>query len=204
MTFDRSIAFRVFANELKHTEITMDKAIGDDKAPNFVLTPTGAKCNRVLIMGTLTEKDDIGAENEYWRARIVDPTGNILVYAGIYNLDAMDSLAKIEPPNFVAVIGKPSIYVPDGEESRPILTVRAEYIREVSKENVDRWSIETALQTIDRCKAETTERMMAIDRYGDQLDTYSNMAIEVLKDLATPDTVEPVTEVDDTEEFDLR
>jgi len=203
MSFDRSVAMRVFANELKHTEITMDKAEGDDKAPNFVLTPTGAKCNRVLIMGTLTEKDDIGAENEYWRARIVDPTGNILVYAGIYNQDAMDSLAKIEPPNFVAVIGKPSIYTPEEENARSILTIRAEYIREVSKETVDRWSVETALQTIDRCNAETPERMIAIDKYGDQLDTYSNAAIEVLKELATPSEDTPVTE-DETEEIDLR
>lgn len=202
MEFDRSVAIRVFANELKHTEVTLDKAFGDDKAPNFVLTPTGAKCNRVLIMGTLTEKDDIGSDTEYWRARIVDPTGNILVYAGIYNPDAMDSLAKIEPPNFVAVIGKPRVYVPEGENARSILTLRAEYIREVSKDTVDRWSVETALQTINRCEAETPERMIAIDKYGDQLDTYSKAAIEVLKELAAPAEDESV--VDETEEIDLR
>jgi hypothetical protein len=202
MSFDRSVAKRVFANELKHTMIEIEKAMGDDKAPNFVLTPTGAKCNRILIMGTITEKDDIGAETEYWRARIVDPTGNILVYAGAYNQDAMESLIKIEPPTFVAVIGKPNIYKPEGEDARPILSIRAEYIREVSKETVDRWSIETALQTIDRCKAETHDRMAAIEGYGDQLDTYSNMAIEVIKELAAPDEVAP--DVDETEEIDLR
>ena len=105
--FSREVAKRIFAEELRNSNLSFRD--GEDQhqyAPMYLLTPTGAKCNRVFIVGTLTERDDIGGDTEYWRGRIVDPTGSILVYAGQYQPEAAQKLASIEPPAYVAVVGK--------------------------------------------------------------------------------------------------
>src|SRR5512136_3089275 len=122
--FSREVARRIFAEELRNS--TLSFRDGDDQhqyAPQYLLTPTGARCNRVFLVGTLTEKDDIGGDTEYWKGRIVDPTGSILIYAGRYDPDAAHMMATIEPPAFVAVVGKPKIFQP--EDGSVIVNVRA-------------------------------------------------------------------------------
>ncbi len=155
--FSREVARRVFAGELRNSNLSFrigGDGQGDEQqqhAPLYLLTPTGAKCNRVFLAGTLTEKDDIGSDTEYWRGRVVDPTGSVLVYAGQYQLEAAQILAALEPPAFVAVVGKPSLY--EAEDGRIILTVRAEAIQKVEEDVRDRWILETARLTIERLKA---------------------------------------------------
>jgi len=66
--FSREVARRIFAEELKSSNYSFRD--GEDQhqyAPSYLLTPTGAKCNRVFLVGTLIEKDDIGGDTEYWR-----------------------------------------------------------------------------------------------------------------------------------------
>ena len=109
--FSREVARRIFAEELKNSNYSFRE--GEDQhqyAPQYLLTPTGAKCNRVFMIGTLTEKDDIGGDTEYWKGRVVDPTGSILIYAGQYQPEAAQILANIEAPAFVAVVGKPNLH----------------------------------------------------------------------------------------------
>ena len=109
--FSREVARRIFAEELKSSNYSFRD--GEDQhqyAPSYLLTPTGAKCNRVFLVGTLIEKDDIGGDTEYWRGRVVDPTGSILIYAGQYQPEAAQILAGLETPCFVAVVGKPNLY----------------------------------------------------------------------------------------------
>jgi RPA family protein len=145
--FSREVARRIFAEELRNSNLAFRDS-EDQYAPQYLLTPTGAKCNRIFLVGTLTERDDIGGDTEYWRGRIVDPTGSILIYAGRYDPDAAQMMATIEPPAFVAVVGKPKIYQP--EDGSVIVNVRAEAIRRVDEATRDRWILDTARRTQER------------------------------------------------------
>jgi RPA family protein len=145
--FSREVARRIFAEELRNSSLAFRDS-EDQYAPQYLLTPTGAKCNRIFLVGTLTERDDIGGDTEYWRGRIVDPTGSILIYAGRYDPDAAQMLATIEPPAFVAVVGKPKIFQP--EDGSVIVNVRAEAIRQVDEATRDRWILDTARRTHER------------------------------------------------------
>jgi uncharacterized protein len=143
----REVAWRVFAEELRHSNLSF-RENEDQYAPLYLLTPTGAKCNRVFLAGTLTEKDDIGGDTEYWRGRIVDPTGSILIYAGQYQPEAAQALANIEAPAFVSVVGKPKLY--QTEDGNIIISVRVEAIHKVDKATRDQWVLDAARRTHER------------------------------------------------------
>ncbi len=150
--FSREVAKRIFAEELKSSNYSFRD--GEDQhqyAPQYLLTPTGAKCNRVFVVGTLTEKDDIGGDTEYWRGRVVDPTGSILIYAGQYQPEAAQILASMEAPSFVAVVGKPNLYQTD--DGNIIISLRAESIQRVDEATRNQWVIDTARRTIERLEA---------------------------------------------------
>jgi len=150
--FSREVARRIFAEELKNSNYSFRE--GEDQhqyAPQYLLTPTGAKCNRVFMVGTLTEKDDIGGDTEYWKGRIVDPTGSILIYAGQYQPEAAQILANIEAPAFVAVVGKPNLY--QTEDGNIIISLRAESIQKVDEETRNQWIMDTARRTQERLQA---------------------------------------------------
>lgn len=150
--FSREVAKRIFAEELKSSNYSFRD--GEDQhqyAPSYLLTPTGAKCNRVFIVGTLTEKDDIGSDTEYWRGRVVDPTGSILIYAGQYQPEAAQILACMEAPSYVAVVGKPNLYQTD--DGNIIISLRAESISRVDENTRNQWIIDTARRTLERLDA---------------------------------------------------
>lgn len=150
--FSREVARRIFAEELRSSNLSFRD--GEDQhqyAPQYLLTPTGARCNRVFLVGTLTERDNIGEETEYWRGRMVDPTGSVLIYAGQYQPEAAQKLAIIEPPAFAAVVGKPHLY--QTEDGNIIVSIRAEAIQKIDKATRDRWILDTARLTLERLKA---------------------------------------------------
>ncbi|PKL58606.1 MAG: nucleic acid-binding protein [Methanomicrobiales archaeon HGW-Methanomicrobiales-5] len=152
-SFEREPARRVFASELRECRYQF-KDGEDEKSPTFVLLPTGERCNRVFIVGTLTEKTRQGEQNMFYRGRVVDPTGTFFIMAGSYQPEAMQQLAKIETPAFVAVIGKPSVYRKD-EASAPMVSIRVESINVVDKETRDLWVLDTAERTLDRIEVFT-------------------------------------------------
>jgi hypothetical protein len=150
--FSREVARRVFAEELKSSNYSFrDGEEQNQYAPQYLLTPTGAKCNRVFTVGTLTEKDDIGGDTEYWRGRLVDPTGSILIYAGQYQPEAAQILANMEAPAFVAVVGKPNLY--QTEDGNIIISLRAESIQRVDEATRNLWIMDTARRTSERLAA---------------------------------------------------
>ena len=147
--FSREVARRIYAEELKSSNYSFRD--GEDQhqyAPSYLLTPTGAKCNRVFLVGTLIEKDDIGGDTEYWRGRVVDPTGSILIYAGQYQPEAAQVLAGLETPCFVAVVGKPNLYQTD--DGNIIISLRAESISQANESTRNRWILDTARRTLER------------------------------------------------------
>jgi RPA family protein len=146
----REVARRVFASEFNDAGYTFTES-DDERAPVYALLPTGESSNRVFFVGTLTEKEDVGEDAEYWRGRIVDPTGTFFVYAGQYQPEAASKLRDLEPPAYVAVVGKPRTYETDDGTVR--VSVRPESITEVDAVTRDRWVAETARRTVERVAA---------------------------------------------------
>ncbi|HML26433.1 MAG TPA: DNA-binding protein, partial [Methanomethylovorans sp.] len=101
--YTREVARRIFAQEFRESNLTF-KDGNDQYSPQYLFTPTGAKVNRMFIVGTLTEKEDIGSESEYWRGRVSDPTGSFFIYAGQYQPEAAQVLSECDTPEFVAIV----------------------------------------------------------------------------------------------------
>jgi len=163
--FEREPARRVFATELRECRYQFRDG-EDEKSPTFVLLPTGERCNRIFIVGTLTEKQRQGDQNIFYRGRVVDPTGTFFIMAGSYQPEAMQQLAKVETPAFVAVIGKPNLYqTPDGAF---LVSVRVESITVVDKETRDLWVLDTAERTLDRIDAMAAGQSVDIAKAKEQ------------------------------------
>jgi hypothetical protein len=179
-TMQREVAKRVFAGEFGDARHEFRES-DDDRAPGYLLLPSGDKANRVFVVGTLTEKEDRGDEDEYWRARVVDPTGTFLVYAGQYQPEAVESLRAIEPPAYVAVVGKPNTWEPEDGDGDVITSIRPESINEVDAETRDRWVVETAERTLERLDAPPLREMVEEIHGGLDEDRYRDMVIEALE-----------------------
>jgi uncharacterized protein len=176
--FEREPARRIFASELRECRYQFKEG-DDEKSPTFVLLPTGERCNRLFIVGTLTEKQRQGDQNIFYRGRVVDPTGTFFIMAGSYQPEAMQQLAKVDTPAFVAVIGKPNLYqTPDGAF---LVSVRVESITIVDKETRDLWVLDTAARTLDRIDAMVKETSPDIEKAKEQ---YPSIDVSVFRKTA--------------------
>jgi RPA family protein len=164
-TFEREPAKRVFAQELREARHHFKEGT-EEKSPTYILLPTGERANRILLVGTLTEKERKGDQNMFYQARVADPTGTFYIMAGSYQPDAMQQIARIEPPTFVAVVGKPSVY--DTPTGAALVSVRAESITAVDADTRNLWILDTARATLDR-----------LDRLGAEGD--SQKAVEIYR-----------------------
>ncbi|MFC4448581.1 RPA family protein [Halorussus aquaticus] len=181
----REVARRVFAGEFNDATHTF-KESDEERAPVYVLLPTGVRANRIFVVGTLTETEDVGEDSEYWQGRVVDPNGDpFFVYAGQYQPEAASMLRELEPPAYVAITGKPRTYETDDGNTN--VSVRPESITLVDAATRDRWVVETAEQTLDRIESfddETNEyARMAETQYDLPLDRYHELVISALESL---------------------
>jgi len=151
--FERMKAARLFAAELKATTIEVPKKGGDQYESQLYLTQTGAKAARVMIVGTATEIEDIGTDNNFYRMRVSDPTGVHFITAGQYQQEAAKVMQELiqSLPVFVAVIGKVSLY--NNGENTTLVSIRAEQVSIVDENIRDTWLLETAKATLDRLSA---------------------------------------------------
>ena len=179
----REVAQRIFAQEFRESDLSFKD--GDDVySPHYLLTPTGAKVNRIFIVGTLIEKEDIGTDSEYWKGRVSDPTGSFFIYAGQYQPEAAQVLAECETPAFVAIVGKPSTYTT--ADGSVLTSVRPESIHIVDGETRDIWVADTAERTLDRISAlddEDSNVVKAKEHYGTDRAYYSSMVLDALRSL---------------------
>jgi len=162
----REVARRVLAREFNDATFTF-KESDDDRAPVYVLLPTGERANRIFLVGTLTETEDVGEDAEYWQGRVVDPNGDtFFTYAGQYQPEAASMLRDLEPPAYVAVVGKPRTYETDDGEVN--VSVRPESITKVDEATRDRWVVETAERTLDRVERFQDETADGDEAIGDE------------------------------------
>ncbi|MFW5964019.1 MAG: RPA family protein, partial [Natronomonas sp.] len=142
----REVAYRLFAAEFDDSEFDYSES-DEERAPNYVVTPTGARVNRLFAVGVLTEVEDVNPEMV--RGRVVGPTGAFVTYAGQYQPDALTSLERADPPTFLALSGKARTFEPD-DGDRIYSSVRPESVSEVDAETRDRWVVTTAERTLER------------------------------------------------------
>ncbi|PSQ17930.1 DNA-binding protein [Halobacteriales archaeon QS_8_69_73] len=189
----REVARRAFAAEFNDASYTF-KESDDERAPLYALLPTGARANRVYVVGTLTETEDVGEDSEYWRGRVVDPTGTFFSYAGQYQPEAASALRETETPAYVAVVGKPRTFETD--EGDMNVSLRPESITIVDAATRDRWVVETADRTLERIEAfdgaasqggeaaaPDEYATMAETQYDSDLSMYRDQVIAALEDL---------------------
>ena len=197
----REVARRVFAGEFNDASYTF-KESDDERAPVYVLLPTGERANRVFVVGTLMETEDVGTDSEYWQGQVIDPNGDrFYMYAGQYQPDAASMLRELEPPAYVAVVGKPRTYETDDGEVN--VSIRPESITEVDAATRDRWVVETAERTLERIQhfqAETDEDgdgaavdeyvAMAQEEYDLPVENYRRLVVDALESLEADDELE--------------
>jgi len=144
----RETAWRIFSSELNTA--TYEIKGDDEKSPSYIVTRLGAMVNRVLIAGVLTEKENVGTDDEpMWRGRIQDlASGNFFINVGRYQPEAAAAMADIETPTFVAVVGKVRTYTTD--EERIFVSIRPESVVKITEEIRAQWILEAAKSTWDR------------------------------------------------------
>jgi len=145
----RETAWKIFAGE--YNDSTYEIKGEGEMSPSYVITPLGAKVNRLFLIGVLTDVEKISENGELVRAHISDPTGVFTIYSGEYQKDVTDALTDIEVPAFVAMVGKSRTYIP--EEGTFLVSVRPERIIEVNAVIRDKWILETCKNTKDRIEA---------------------------------------------------
>src|SRR5439155_568329 len=107
----RDVAWRLFASE--YNDANLETEGTGERPPSYIVTPLGAKVNRVFVVGVITDVENVGTDGQpMWRARASDPTGTFHVYAGKYQPEAAATLSKLKPPVFGATVGKSRIYSP--------------------------------------------------------------------------------------------
>ena len=169
----REIAYRLFAAEYDDASLSYAES-DEERAPNYVISPTGARLNRVFVVGTLTEVTSVN--DEMVRARVVDPTGAFVVYAGQYQPDELAFLESAEPPAFVAVTGKARTFQPD-DSDQVYTSIRPESIAAVDADTRDRWVVSAAERTIERIG--TYAGATELDADGEGLtDALSELGVE--------------------------
>ncbi|WP_174790063.1 MULTISPECIES: RPA family protein [Haloarcula] len=180
----RELAQRAFAGEFNDAGYTFRES-DDDRAPVYALLPTGAKANRVFVVGTLTETDDVGSDDEYWQGRIVGPTGTFFTYAGQYQPEAAAMLREVDPPVFVALVGKPRTYETDDGDTN--VSLRPEHLTVVDADTRNRWVTETAKRTLERLERFDDDSneyaAMAREQYETTPDQYRQTVIQALEEL---------------------
>jgi RPA family protein len=187
----REVAHRVFAGEFNDASYTF-KESDDERAPVYLLLPTGERANRVFVVGTLVETEDVGSDSEYWQGQVVDPNGDrFYMYAGQYQPDAAGMLRELDPPAYVAVVGKPRTYETDDGDVN--VSVRPESIAEVDEGTRDRWVVEAAERTLERIEnfqSDTPDEYveMAREEYDLPVENYRRAAVEALESLEADQT----------------
>lgn len=190
--FKRNPAIRLLAAELNEADYHF-KETDEERAPNFLLLPSGGKANRVMVGGTLMELEDTQADdndsNSYWKALINDGTGEFLTFAGQFQPEAASTFQKIAnddsmPPAFVLIVGKTREYRPEEDGSEVIINIRPERVSVVSEEQRNNWLREATEHTIERLEQNDGEYVrQSEERYGNRVKLLNDDVMSALESL---------------------
>lgn len=135
-------AKRVFAGEFNLSN-HISESEGSPGRVN-IITPSGARCTRVFLVGACTE---VRESSGGLRLRVADPTGAFHLFAGREYPLVFNIIKEIKPPEFIAVRGDIQRIVNKGSQ---ILAVRPESVAVVDRAVRDLWVLRTVEITIQR------------------------------------------------------
>ena len=144
----REPAWRVTTAELA---ASVEEERGDgERAASYVLSPFGARMNRVLLAGTLGAPEAIGRDEptSFWRAPLTDAVGRVALTAGSFQPRAMDQLRSALPGRPAIAVGKVHLF--RGRDGSAAASVRLEGLRSVAEAEERATLAETLRQTLDR------------------------------------------------------
>ena len=167
-------AVRVFAGEFNSSTLTVKKS-DPDGIPR-VVTPGGAWCHFMYLIGALTE---ISENGETLLCRISDPTGVFEIVIPRLRSELFTIVKKIPVPSFVAITGMAQMYQRKG---LCMLSVRPESVQTVDRTLRDIWVLRTADMTLDRLEN------LAKAMRGQPVDPLSRTVMEHYQ--TTPETVQ--------------
>ena len=166
----RPEAARVFSCEFKDSKYVM-KDDDDPKSPSFVITPLGAKINRIFFVGAMTFKERKDDKNHkgFYKAIVTDGTGDFYLSSNSYTPESMTQMSEItvtdDKPVIVAVVGK--VTVSTSEDGKIYRQVRVESIVESNIETRNMWRLEAAKQTADRiANVKNGDSILSKEYYG--------------------------------------
>ena len=156
----REPAWRVLAQEFQ-ASLEEEKGIGE-RAASYLLSPLGARMNRVLVVGTLPPAESIGKDESqpFLRSKLTDPTGSLTVTAGGFQPRALAALKRWTAAGLALVVGKAHLY--RGRDGVGYGSVRAEALRAIGEADY-RFHLAVAveqthrrIQLVERLRAEPT------------------------------------------------
>ena len=144
----REPAWRVTAGELE-AAVEEERGAGD-RAASYLISPFGSRLNRVLLAGSLAPAEPVGRDESqpFWRARLTDPTGTVVVTAGSFQPRAMAQLRAGTTARPALVVGKVHLY--RGRDGVGYVSVRAEALRAVSETEERAALSESVRHSLDR------------------------------------------------------
>lgn len=171
-------AVRVFAAEYNASKFTREDR--RKKGIRYVITPGGAWCHRIFIVGAVTSIEH--PDSSVVEAYVGDPTGSFQLLAAQSRSDIIATLGMIEPPAFVAVSGMAHMYL---KGSKMIPVIRPDMLNIVEREVRDTWVLRTAELSLERLEildnaisnGTSDERIAEVlDFYGPNRDRIKNLA----------------------------
>jgi uncharacterized protein len=144
----REPAWRVTARELE-SSLEEERGTGD-RAASYLISPFGARMNRVALAGELSPAEPVGRDDPptFWRARLSDPSGAIAVTAGSFQPRAMAQLRAAAQVRPAIVVGKVHLF--RGRDGVAYISVRAEALRSVAEAEERSLLADVVRQTLDR------------------------------------------------------
>lgn len=142
--FVREPAKRLFAYEIERSNLLTREGEGT-YARRYLWSPTGAKCNRLFFVGTLTDVSQV--RDDLVRARLSDPTGSWSFFSGRFDRETTAALSRMETPSLVALTAKVRAYESQGSER---VAFRPETVLPATRRIRNRWIWDTARQTEER------------------------------------------------------
>lgn len=139
----RETSWRVFSTELNAS--TLEIKSTEEMTPSYVISPLGAKINRAIIAGVLTEKENVGtADDPIWRARVQDVNGSFFLSIGRYQTEATAAIVNLEAPCYVAAVGRVRTY---NNNDKTYVNFRPDHIVEIDEAKRNEWLLETVKST---------------------------------------------------------
>jgi RPA family protein len=128
----RETAWRLLANELAAS--TEEERGTGERVASYLLTPLGARANRVLVCGMLDPAEMIGRDEAapFFRARLTDPTGTMSITAGGFQPRALAALKAVGSSAPALIVGKAHLF--RGQDGIGHASVRAEAVRRLTAE----------------------------------------------------------------------